>query len=116
MTAEQFAQLLAVMTAPKMYTLTGAADWPMLVKSLSLSWGLVVVLGGAMWADLRKAQSISDSRWQKDMADHAKTLDEKAHDNKVSIERVDAKVETRFNAVLETMKDCQAECCPRRKT
>lgn len=51
MTPDQFQQLLSVLQkiADKQYTLTGAADWPMLVAMGGLITGLI----GFMWLDLR---------------------------------------------------------------
>lgn len=70
MTTDQFNQLLIVLQkiADKQYTLTGAADWPMLVAMA----GLVSVLIGCMWFDLRggmkENRSEHDKMW-KAMAD-----------------------------------------------
>lgn len=60
MTPEQIQQLIVALkeiaTGPKSYTLTGAADWPLLV----IVGGAVVALICFMWADLRS--SIKDGR------------------------------------------------------
>lgn len=51
MTPDQFQQLLLVLQkiADKPYTLTGAADWPMLMALGAMISALI----GAMWIDLR---------------------------------------------------------------
>lgn len=51
MTPDQFGQLLAVLEriASKQYTITGAADWPVLL----VLGGLLAGVLGAMWHDLR---------------------------------------------------------------
>jgi len=51
MTPEQFAQLLQALEkiATKPYTLTGAADWPLLL----VLGGMLIGVIGAMWHDLR---------------------------------------------------------------
>ena len=95
MTPEQFSQLLAVLRAlaDKSYTISGAADWPML---LTLG-GLLMAAVAAMWADLRS--KLTDHRTVavaelKDM----KAENEKGHD-----------------LLWEAMRACQDDCCPRRR-
>lgn len=64
LTPEQFQQLLALaqrLSEPRLYTLTGAQDWPMLVVMA----GMVIALIGLMWADLRSKLTANDQ-------DHAK--------------------------------------------
>lgn len=68
---EQFQQVLALaqkLMEARPYTLTGAQDWPMLVVMA----GMVAVLIGLMWADLRNKLTANDT-------EHAKLW--KAHED-----------------------------------
>ena len=64
MTPEQIQEIIAALKAiasgPKGYTLTGAADWPLLII---VGAGLVVLLG-MMWADLRANIRDNRSEWK----------------------------------------------------
>ena len=72
-----------IASAPSaVYTITGAADWPLLV----VLGGAVVALICFMWADLRS------------------TMKEN---------RTDAK--TDIDTLWKAMRECQDDCCPRRK-
>lgn len=65
MNTEQFAQLLQALEkiATKTYTLTGAADWPLLL----VIGGLLVAVLGAMWHDLRTQLSVHKQDNEKDI-------------------------------------------------
>ena len=87
MSPEQVQQIIAALkdiaSGPKGYTLTGAADWPLLVI---VGAGLVVLLG-MMWADLRANIKDNRTEWKSEV-----------------------------NTIWAAMKDCQDDCCPRKKS
>lgn len=74
MTTEQFTQLLIILQkiADKSYTLTGAADWPMLVAM----GGMLVLLIGCMWADLRGKFAANDQEHNRLWRAHMDCQDE----------------------------------------
>jgi hypothetical protein len=84
MTADQFNLLLAALArlTEKPYTLTGAADWPILM----VVGGALIAVISFMWVDLRSK------------IDGNKTDNEKSHDT-----------------LWLALRDCQHDCCPRKK-
>ena len=88
MDPKQFEQLLVVLgkLSEKQYTLTGAADWPMLVICGGCLGGMLVALICFMWKDLSGK------------IDGYKTDNEKSHD-----------------LIWKSQQECQKECCPRGK-
>lgn len=112
---DQFAQLLSVLASPKVYTLTGAADWPMLVAVCGLFWAIIVALGGVMWFDLRNSLSAGEQRWQKAVDAHALELDKKCRENKEQLDKHEARDDVRFAEAHNAIKECRADCCPRMK-
>ncbi|HKI46918.1 MAG TPA: hypothetical protein VKA08_16435 [Balneolales bacterium] len=89
MTPQNIDALLAVLrqiaeslTIANKYTITGAADWPI----LAAVGGLLIAILGFMWRDLRSAMK-------------------------------DLKRESRadIDTVWAAMRDCQHDCCPRKK-
>jgi len=54
--------------APQTYTLTGAADWPLLMAV----GGLLLAAICAMWADLRGAMRDSRTDWKTELAQYKK--------------------------------------------
>lgn len=88
MSLEQFAQLLSVLKeiANKQYTITGAADWSMLVTTVSMFGGIMLLLiGGSIGHIL---STIATDR-KENREDHA--------------------------AIRQERKDCEDDCCPRGK-
>ena len=78
------------------YTITGAADWPILL----VVGGLVVGMISFMWVDLKS------------------TFTEHKKDNKGELDLVwaelrkqEAKMETNKEFVLREMKECKEKCC-----
>ena len=84
MTDQQFSELLAILRqiASQQYTITGAADWPILVALGGVILGLIAF----MWVDLK-------STIKGDKNDLSKDIDN----------------------LWQAHRDCQAECCPRKK-
>ena len=79
--------------ADKQYTISGAADWDMLLAI----GGLLMLAIAAMWADLR-----SKLTEQRNMA----TSD---------IHEFKATNKGEHDTIWEAMRACQDDCCPRRK-
>lgn len=94
MNPEQISQLLNLLEriAARNYTLTGAADWPILVAV----GGLLIGIIGMMWADLRTSIKESRREWQEAMKEH----------------RVEN--EKNSNILWEALRHCQDDCCPPR--
>jgi len=94
MTPEQFSQLLDILnkiSTNQPYTITGAADWPILVVVGGALIGIIVF----MWMDLRA--SIKDGR-----VDWRDALKKHEDENEKS-----------FDMIWQAHRDCQADCCPR---
>lgn len=91
MTPEQFTQLLSAI-ADRPYTLTGAADWPLLVV-LGIGYAGLV---GVMWHDLK--QAFRDGRTEAQIC-----LEQYRKDHAKEHERIEL-----------AMRECQEECCPPR--
>lgn len=92
MTPEQFTRLLDVLeqlATMKQYTLTGAADWPILV----VVGGLLIAAVGAMWADLRNSIREGRCEWKQDLERHSE-------ENRRS-----------FDTVWRAHRECQEDCC-----
>lgn len=93
MSPDQFNQLLAALSklADRPYTLTGAADWPILAFMLVIFIGVI----GWMWRDLKA--TIKDGRQENkaDLSEYKQTHSEE-HKN-----------------LWQALKDCQGDCCPR---
>lgn len=104
---EQFTQLLAALKGmgPQQYTITGAADWPMLL----VIGGMLVGAVAMMWADLRSKLSTHQTDLRAELAD-LKTTNAKEHDDM-------KKANTKSNDdIWAAMRDCQDDCCPRKRT
>ena len=95
MNPEQFSQLLRLLEkiVSQQYTLTGAADWPILVI-VGAAFSAVL---GFMWRDLRTVIKDNRSEWKVELEKY-KAENVKEHDN-----------------LWKAHYDCQHECCPRRK-
>jgi hypothetical protein len=97
MTPEQL--LEALRHIPSMqYTLTGAADWPILAAMcgvLAFIGVIFVALVGFMWKDLRSLISQNRSDGKDDLLQHATSNTNE------------------FRSLWSALKDCQGDCCPR---
>lgn len=96
-TPAQFEQLIHALQSlaetPSTYTITGAADWPMLL----VIGGLLLSAIAMMWADLRSKLSNNKSDIDKEISE-LKANNTRSHD-----------------LIWEAMRNCQEDCCPRRK-
>jgi hypothetical protein len=95
MTPEQFKQLLDLLEkmANRTYTLTGAADYPILVVCCSVFIGFVAFI----WMDLKNTIKENKGEWREELDKHRDEND-KGHD-----------------LLWSAMKDCKADCCPARR-
>lgn len=99
LTPEQIKMLLDVLNkiaanlSDKNYTITGAADWPILL----VLGGLILSMVAFMWRDLRSVLKESKEDWREKLAEH-----------KVENEK-------NFDLIWAAHRDCERECCPRRK-
>ena len=75
------------------YTITGAADWPILM----VAGGLIVAMVAFMWRDLRSLLKENKVEWQKALADH----------------KIDNEKE--INNLWSAMRDCKDDCCSRKE-
>jgi hypothetical protein len=91
MSPDQFAQLLSVLTklADRTYTLTGAADWPIMATLA----GLLIAVLGWMWVDLKATIKEGRSECRGEL-DKFKTEHEKEH-----------------SRIWQAHRDCQIDCC-----
>lgn len=92
MTQEQFSLFLAAITklgeVKTAYTITGAADWPILVALAAILFAMI----GYMWHDLKnslKGLTEETSRVERESRDFAEKED---------------------NKIWAAMRECQAEC------
>ena len=97
MTPEQLERIVHALeklaTKNQPYTITGAADWPILV---ALGFILVSLIG-FMWRDLRGYIKDNRSDWKEALTEH-KSESKKEND-----------------IIWAAMRDCQSDCCPRVK-
>lgn len=95
MTPDQFAQLMTLLEkiVSRQYTITGAADWPILVAI----GAVLISMGAFMWVDLKN--TIKDNRGESrdELKKHIDD-DEKDHEK-----------------LWKAFSDCQSDCCPREK-
>ena len=106
MTPEQTAKLIELLSkiadalsTPKPYTITGAADWPVLLvvgAILAIMFGLIGGLIRLMWSDLKLSMRDNRSEWKEADAS-AQLREEKEHD-----------------LLWSALRDCQGDCCPPR--
>lgn len=97
MTDAQMAALIAVLkeiAVERPYTITGAADWGMLL----VVGGLLVAAVGAMWLDLKN------------------TITNQKIDSTKENERLRTELNERIDTLWKAHEDCQRDCCPRGKT
>lgn len=100
MTPEQIKMLLEVLNKIAVnlnrgdYTITGAADWPILL----VLGGMILAMVAFMWRDLRSVLRESKEDWR-----------DKLHEHKSDNEK-------NFDLLWAAHRDCQSECCPRKKT
>lgn len=95
MTPDQFSQLLTILKqiVARQYTLTGAADWPLLAFLCVIIFALI----GLMWRDLRSL--IQGNKTESD--DKIKTIKEEFRKD--------------IDKLWQAQRDCQNDCCPRKK-
>lgn len=95
MSPEQFNQLLAVLTklADRTYTLTQAADWPI----LAIMAGLLLAVISRMWVDLKA------------------TIREGRREGKNELAEFKAEHEKEHSRIWQAHRDCQVDCCVRGK-
>lgn len=96
MTPEQFTQLMALLKelliTSRTYTLTGAADWPVLAVACIGLVGLLVYI----WGDLKT--TITGNRTEQ----------------KKELEKEEAERKRQDDMIWAAMRTCQEDCCPRR--
>jgi len=94
MTPEQFARLLDLLEqmGERQYTITGAADWPILVTI----GGILIAAIGFMWIDLKSTIKENRGEWRDELEKH-RVENEKGHD-----------------LIWQSIKDCKDDCCPAR--
>ena len=92
MTSEQFAQLLKAIS-DRPYTLTGAADWPLLVV---LGVGLVGLIG-LMWNDLKDTIRNHRGEWQ------------------IALNQYKEEHKQEHDHIWTSMEKCKDDCCPPRQ-
>ena len=71
------------------YTLTGAADWPILY----IVGGIVIVMIGIMWADLRGTIKDNRTEWKADLDKETNILWKETRE------------------IRQNMKECKEKCC-----
>jgi hypothetical protein len=111
MTAEQFAKLLEVLSklAEKQhYTITGAADWPILVVVGGGCLAMLMAAIGCMWADLRSWIKEGREEWRGEIKEHKAENERDQKEYKAENERD-------HDLIWAAMRDCQGDCCPRKK-
>ena len=106
MTPEQTAKLIELLSkiadalsTPRPYTITGAADWPVLLVVGGILAIMIALIGGlirVMWSDLRSSMRENKTEWKEAVAS-AKHVEEKEHD-----------------LLWSALRDCQGDCCPPR--
>lgn len=106
MTPEQTAKLLELLSkiadalsVPKVYTLTGAADWPLLIVVSGIIALMIAMIGGLikyMWVDLRIGLRDNKVEW-KAVITELKQEEKEEHD-----------------LLWSAIRDCQSDCCPPR--
>ena len=96
MTPEQFARLLEMLDKhlqrSEHYTLTGAADWPI----LAVIGGLLIGVIGCMWRDIRTTVKEIRTEWKADLDKH------------------EIEAGKQFDHAWAALRDCQGDCCPPR--
>jgi len=94
MTAEQFGQLMKLIDkiASNQFTITGAADWPILV----VIGGILLTMLMTMWIDLKGSIKEHRGEWRESLKEHQ------------------AEDEKEIQLLWDAMKDCKRECCPPR--
>jgi hypothetical protein len=95
MSPDQFVQLLTVINrlTGQQYTITGAADWPI----LAAIGGILLLAIAAMWADLKATIKEYRTEWRSELS-AVKSENDKDHD-----------------IIWDAIRDCQNDCCPRKK-
>lgn len=112
MNQQQIDQLLALLSeiaksisTQREYTLTGAADWPMLVILFGFFGALLMAAGSFAWLDIRS---------KIDCAFSAST--KVAEDSKGELKEYKTEVQREIDGIWHEIERCQSECCPPRVT
>ena len=100
MNPDQVQQLLASLakiagelSVRQQYTLTGAADWPILI----VIGGILISLAAFMWVDLKSTIREHRGELREELTKHIND-DERDHEK-----------------IWKAFGDCQSDCCPRDK-
>lgn len=107
MTPDQFEKLLSVLervSVKQPYTITGAADWPLLL----VLGGLIVAVIAFMWRDLKAGYAADKAERQREFTMHKDESREQLSEHKQENKE-------QFDYVWTAIRDCQHECCPRKK-
>jgi hypothetical protein len=93
MTDSQFTIMIEILRkiADRQFTISGAADWPLLVALATIICAIIVGGGSLFWRDVK-----SNIREVKDALEKMSRCDKAARDE-----------------LWEEIKACQDECCPR---
>lgn len=94
MTQDQIVELLTLLEkiATRPYTITGAADWQILV----VISGVLACVIGLMWTDLKATIKENKSDWKEELRTHKEEGDKN------------------INNLWDAMRKCQSDCCPPR--
>ena len=100
MTTEQFTSLIGILKqlADQQYTITGAADWPILLMMCGVLGTLMLTIGGMvayMWKDIKATIKENRSEWRVEL-------------DKEEIER-----KRQDDMIWSHIRECQEDCCPR---
>ena len=89
------------------YTITGAADWPILM----VMGGALVAIIGFMWVDLRATIKDHRGEWESHLNRHCQ--DDKEALNLLWAETRDIRgeIEKQTSKIEQAMKECQGKCC-----
>jgi len=93
---EQINHLLQLLEkiANHQYTITGAADWPILAAIGAILLALIAM----MWSDLRSTIKDNRGEWQ------------------VSLTKHEVDVDRKLDLLWDAMRHCQGDCCPPRSS
>jgi len=103
MNPEQVEKLLSTLDAiakgiiaPNQYTITGAADWQIIVTLGGALGTILIAVIAFMWVDLRSVVKDNRGEWREALTAY-KTEHKEEHDH-----------------IREAMRECQEDCCPPR--
>jgi len=113
MNPEQFAKLLSLLEklVSHQYTITGAADWPILASI----GGVFIAVLGFMWRDVRASIDKIGTAIKESRNESKSEVELIKAEIRVDIDRVKADNEKAHDLLWAAHRDCQHECCPRKK-